>query len=830
MLDAVLSYPMGIAWVQWINPWWALALPLAVVIPLLAHMRNRDTPRELLLPTVRFAQAAAASYQQWARPRHWIILAGRATILALMVAALAGPRWVTHGTTNDQNGAWNVVLIVDRSASMTRSKHGSTLFEEAKQRAVDVIESLDPSRDRASVILLDANPTLLLPQPTANLPLLINRLTHSQPTFQHGDLPTALQLARLQAKTAAAVSTTSTGHSAGVKRAIKIYLISDMQATQWVGFGREVPLDIPDNLIIHTIAGPGDNVAVSRPVVAPPRPIAGQPATISIDVSRYLANEDDQGRGDDRPDSGYEHHATVKVELQTDGYTQSQSVNLTRHETRIVQFEFIATRSGPAWVEVALTDPQGRRHRDALPCDDQTGLLIHVDSARHVAMVTDHDPNNPTHAAYYTARALAPDARDIPSVEQAIVSKVALTQFNENSRLAVQLATWPTRELASRLTPMTTGLSLRPNAIVIVEAGRLDQPAISALRRYLKSGGVVVWIVDSQPAAVAFAQFLDPLTSHDLSERMSPIELATTVDLPQNWHWHGWSQRSLDWAAFDHPVLKIFEGPARANLLRQRFTATWTWQPGSGFDSLLTFDDGTPALACRWVGAGRLAVFAGDWSPQHSNWVKDPLFVPMVHQLLRELIPSSRGLSIVHPGQHPTINLPLSSESFPPRKAILDDGPNLETDISKLICLGPNGQRVPLAPLRDRSSAIRLSDVSLPGRYTVTTGADQVALGGVYVEINPAESDLRVRDLSLSGEAWGEGMRAQNAVSDHVHLHNEGDLQGDTSNSAIFKPRPVMTPLWPYAVLLAVIMATIEPVVVAWIWDKPRSSHGQGVG
>ena len=196
---------MTLAWVQWINPWWAVALPLAVAVPLLAHLRQRGRPREVLLPTARFARAAAGSYQHWAQPRHRLILTLRALLLAFMVAALAGPTWVGYGDGVSGDGGWNVVLVVDRSASMSRSVHGATLFDEAKSRAMDVIESLDPSRDRASVVWLDAYPTTLLPRPTGHFPLLVNRLTHSQPTFQRGDLPAALRLAAQQAAAGSAV-------------------------------------------------------------------------------------------------------------------------------------------------------------------------------------------------------------------------------------------------------------------------------------------------------------------------------------------------------------------------------------------------------------------------------------------------------------------------------------------------------------------------------------------------------------------------------------------------------------------------------------------------
>ncbi len=84
------------------------------------------------------------------------------------------------------------------------------------------------------------------------------------------------------------------------------------------------------------------------------------------------------------------------------------------------------------------------------------------------------------------------------------------------------------------------------------------------------------------------------------------------------------------------PELAAFRGDARATLMRQRFTPTRRLGAADDGAVGLRFSDGSPALVSRRLGRGRLAVFAGSWTPGHTDLLRHPLSVALVHGWVRE--------------------------------------------------------------------------------------------------------------------------------------------------------------------------------------------------
>jgi hypothetical protein len=82
--------------VQWLDPaaWWGLA---ALAVPILIHLLVRQDSRRLLFPSLRFLRTTAVA--SWRRKfvSDWPLLLVRLAILALAVAALAGPLALTPG-------------------------------------------------------------------------------------------------------------------------------------------------------------------------------------------------------------------------------------------------------------------------------------------------------------------------------------------------------------------------------------------------------------------------------------------------------------------------------------------------------------------------------------------------------------------------------------------------------------------------------------------------------------------------------------------------------------------------------------------------------------
>ena len=82
-------------------------------------------------------------------------------------------------------------------------------------------------------------------------------------------------------------------------------------------------------------------------------------------------------------------------------------------------------------------------------------------------------------------------------------------------------------------------------------------------------------------------------------------------------------------------------------------------------------------------------------------------------------------------------------------------------------------------------------------------------LGGLYVEIDPAESDLRVRDPSRINPASDRGTWRHKSEPARVNgsIHHGGeDPVNDASALTSLETRPVTTALWPFAVFFAAVL------------------------
>ncbi|HEX6290624.1 MAG TPA: VWA domain-containing protein [Herpetosiphonaceae bacterium] len=129
-----------------------LALGLTLLVPVVVAMYLLKLRREermvsstfLWQRMVRDVEANAP----WQRLRRNILLLLQLLILLALIFALARPYILTTGITGQ-----NLILIVDRSASMAATDVGGTRLDAAKQEALRLIEQL-PDGGRATVIAI----------------------------------------------------------------------------------------------------------------------------------------------------------------------------------------------------------------------------------------------------------------------------------------------------------------------------------------------------------------------------------------------------------------------------------------------------------------------------------------------------------------------------------------------------------------------------------------------------------------------------------------------------------------------------------------------------
>lgn len=380
---------MVLAAVEWVNPGWAWALAAAAGLPLVAHLLSRRGGTLAGFPAVRFVEAAAAQCRRLHRPRHvqlWLI---RTLALACMVMALAQPVWFTAAAASPGRAGWRVVIVLDRTASMTRSHRGSTLFADAQRRALALLNELDPARDRAAVVVVDDAPRASAGGLAANFAALGEEIRSLSPVLTHGDAAGAMALAAALLR----------GGGDGPQGEARVHVITDGQASQW----RDLRPPEQARLTWHLVGTPQGNCSVFSPQVQPARVVAGQPARASVQVANHSAQPRD-----------------VNVRMRAEAATLTRTIRLDPWATGTLAFDWTPDRAGEVPLQWALAEDD-----DALAFDDEVGLAVPVAARRPVAVLTRSATDDAGTAAHAVQQALVADGAGLAVTVQSPDAAVA---------------------------------------------------------------------------------------------------------------------------------------------------------------------------------------------------------------------------------------------------------------------------------------------------------------------------------------------------------------------------------------------------------------------
>ncbi|MCB1664781.1 MAG: BatA domain-containing protein [Pseudomonadales bacterium] len=242
---------------------------------------------------------------------------------------------------------------------------------------------------------------------------------------------------------------------------------------------------------------------------------------------------------------------------------------------------------------------------------------------------------------------------------------------------------------------LTAALLAQQDVVVLLNAGsELSPSQARALDDYVTEGGSLFLVPGDRVNGGQFNQLLGDL---------SPVVLRDSVRFANGDY--------LLIADMDrrHPILL----PLGAEW-GVRFEGYWAAEPTPDATVLMQFDNGSPALSERAVGAGNVLLFASSLDTEWNNLPLQGLYLPFVHESLRYLARAGSKERAYRVGS--TIDL----------ASVLGD----ETVVR---VSGPDGREVPLIP---GSSALT---PELLGFYTVETGR-----GPQYFAVNadPEESDL----------------------------------------------------------------------------------------
>lgn len=235
----------------------------AVAVPIFVHLIQRERKDIIEFPSLMFIRRIPYQSVERRRIHNWPLLLMRIAAMALVVAAFSRPFFATEAATAaiTASGDREVVILLDRSASMAYGDHWTRAQDEARR----LINGLG-GRDRATLVLFDRG---------------VEETVRA--TTNRGELELAVRQASVTAEAtrfapALREAESLLGRSDRQKR--EAYLISDFQKSGWE---RQEEIHLPQGATLTPIAVGSDtaNLSVSS--------LAIQRATFSSEERATIA-------------------------------------------------------------------------------------------------------------------------------------------------------------------------------------------------------------------------------------------------------------------------------------------------------------------------------------------------------------------------------------------------------------------------------------------------------------------------------------------------------------------------------------------------------------
>ena len=261
---------------------------------------------------------------------------------------------------------------------------------------------------------------------------------------------------------------------------------------------------------------------------------------------------------------------------------------------------------------------------------------------------------------------------------------------------------------ASRLTPA----ALDKRAVVVLN-DTVFPPAGGGgvLKKYLERGGGVLVVSG------------DHVTWPQGEADLLPGRFGAIVDRTTG------RSGSLGYLDYSHPVFEVFKAPRSGDFSAAHVFRYRALQPTAADRVLARYDDGAVAAAERKIGGGRAMVWTSTLDDSWTDIAVKPVFLPLVHQLVRYLAHYEPPTSWLTVGQ--VLDLTARAKG--------------RGDRSDRIVVTPSGERISQSSAGEGNEG--LLELNEQGIYEIrSTGAAGGRPEAIAVNIDPAESDLSAVD------------------------------------------------------------------------------------
>lgn len=339
-----------------------------VGLPILLHLIMKQEPKRLTFPAFRFLTQKLKTNQRKLRLRHFILLAMRMLLIALFCLALYQPTLLSERLNLSGEMPIAAVIVIDTSPSMGYTANDKTRLEEAKRRALELLDTLPDKSPIAVVETDDPRSALWMDKTEARKQL--ERL--DRPRGGNQSVPSAIaaayqSLARIE---------TDIEEAERLPKLVAVF--TDRAASSWnadlatqIAKARDtLPDPKPAHIVFDVGADHPTNVAILAAEMSPQILAANQQAIITVTVAAT-------GPANEPPVE-----ATVKATI-NDIAAEPKSLDLPYGQSGAVTFEFHNLKPGLNQVLFELAA------KDRLHFDDFRYVTFKVGSARLVLTIAE---------------------------------------------------------------------------------------------------------------------------------------------------------------------------------------------------------------------------------------------------------------------------------------------------------------------------------------------------------------------------------------------------------------------------------------------------------
>jgi len=340
-----------------------------------------------------------------------------------------------------------------------------------------------------------------------------------------------------------------------------------------------------------------------------------------------------------------------------------------------------------------------------------------------------------------------------------------------------------TKALAIGTTPLfqvetTTAARMTPAMLdkrsVVVLNNTVFPPAAggSALKRFVERGGGVLIIAGDSTS----------WSQSDLD--MLPGRLGGIVDRVEG------RSGSLGYLDYSHPVFEVFKAPRSGDFSAAHVFRYRALQTAPGDRVIARFDDGAVAAAEKKVGAGRVVIWTSTLDDTWTDIGVKPIFLPLVHQLVRYLAQYEQPQSWFTVGQ------------------VLDLTQRAKSRADRII-VTPSGERISQSSMGEGNEG--LLELSEQGVYEIRSAAATTTARpeAIAVNLDAAESDLNPMDPR----------ELVAAVTGHA---SPVDVQPEQTQEMTREEAEKRQSLWWYLLLAGVGLLAVETTIANHLSRKEK--------